>query len=33
MIVELRTWFRYLLFRKNLKEIDEEIRFHLVWRP
>ena len=29
MIVELRTWFRYLLFRKNLKEIDEEIRFHL----
>ncbi len=29
MIVEFWTWFRYLLFRKSRKEIDEEIRFHL----
>ena len=30
MIVEFRTWLRYLLFRKSRKELDDEIQFHLA---
>ena len=29
MIFRLRTWLRYLLFRKSQDEIDEEVQFHI----